>query len=153
MDSGALKELIEKLLALLEVEVDSVVVQGTHRTVVAITSPEGDKLIGQDGETLRAFTMIAKRLAEAKHGAKGAAEPATFIIDVNGKQEAQLNGVRTAALLAAQRVRLFKTEAALEPMTAYERLVVHELFANDEEIATESAGEAKLRHIVLKYKK
>ncbi len=148
MDNGKLQELIQKLLSLLDVPIDAVTVQGAHRTVVAITSPEGDKLIGEGGETLRAFTMIAKRLAEAQYGK----EAATFIIDVNGQQEALLDGVRTAALLAAQRVRLFKTEAALEPMTAYERLVVHELFASDEEVATESAGEGAGRHIVLKYK-
>ena len=31
-------------------------------------------------------------------------------------------------------------------------LVVHELFAEDPEIRTESAGEGKFRHIVLKYR-
>lgn len=144
----ALTELVQTLLALLGVEVESVAVTGTHRTVVAVVSKESDKLIGQNGETLRALNMIAKRLVEAKYGE----EAATFIIDVNGYQEAQLEGVRQNARMLAQRARLFKHDVELEPMSPYERLVVHELFAEDPEIATESAGEGKFRHIVLKYK-
>jgi spoIIIJ-associated protein len=152
MESGShhhsLKELIEKLLALLDVPVESVTVGGTHRTVVAVTSSESQTLIGEGGETLRALNMIAKRLVETKDSK----DAATFIIDVNGYLEAQLEGVRNSARQLAQRARLFKHDVELEPMSAYERLVIHELFAEDPEIETQSAGEGKFRHIVLKYK-
>jgi len=148
MDSSASLELVQKLIALLGVTIDSVVITGTHRTVVAVTSPESDKLIGANGETLRALNMLAKRLVESKYGE----DATTFIIDVNGYQETQLDGVRNNARMLAQRARLFKHDVDLEPMSPYERLVVHELFAEDPEIATESAGEGKFRHIVLKYK-
>jgi len=60
--------------------------------------------------------------------------------------------VRQNARMLAQRARLFKHDVELAPQSAYERLVVHELFAEDPEIKTESAGEGKFRHIVLKYK-
>jgi spoIIIJ-associated protein len=148
MDSDALKKLVQDLLAPLGVAIDAITVGGTHRTVVAITSPEPESLIGTGGETLRAINTIAKRLVEAKYGV----ERATFIIDVNGYQEAQLEGVRTNARMLAQRARLFKHDVELEPMSPYERLVVHELFAEDPEIETASAGEGKFRHIILKYK-
>lgn len=152
MDSEALKQLVQELLSPLGVAIDSITVGGKHRTVVAITSPESATLIGQNGETLRAINTIAKRLVEAKHGDKKDKEAAAFIIDVNGYQEAQLEGVRSNARQLAQRARLFKHDVELEPMSPYERLVVHELFAEDPEIGTESAGEGKFRHIVLKYK-
>lgn len=151
MGSDALKTLVQDLLAPLGVAIDSITVGGTHRTVVAITSPESAKLIGTNGETLRAINTIAKRLVEAKYGEKDK-EATSFIIDVNGYQEAQLEGVRNNARQLAQRARLFKHDVELEPMSPYERLVVHELFAEDPEIGTESAGEGKFRHIVLKYK-
>ena len=148
MDQDALKTLIEALIATLGVSVTSISVSGTHRTVVAVTSEESTRLIGAGGETLRALNIIAKRLIEAKFGEAAA----SFIIDVNGYQEAQLEGVRSNARMLAQRARLFKHDVELEPMSPYERLVVHELFAEDPEIQTESAGEGKFRHIVLKYK-
>lgn len=152
MDSDALKQLVHELLAPLGVVIESITVGGTHRTVVAVTSPESEKLIGTNGETLRAINTIAKRLVEAKQSSKSGKEAAAFIVDVNGYQESQLEGVRTAARQLAQRARLFKHDVELEPMSPYERLVVHELFAEDPEIGTESAGEGKFRHIVLKYK-
>ena len=148
MDSDSLKQLIQTLLSPLGVAVDAITVGGTYRTVVAVTTEEPDVLIGLDGDTLRAINTIAKRLVEAKHGA----EKTTFVIDVNGYLESQLEGVRTIARQLAQRARLFKHDVDLEPMSPYERLVVHELFAEDPQIGTESAGEGKFRHIVLKYK-
>ena len=148
MDSDSLKQIVQTLLSPLGVDIDSITVGGTHRTVVAIASPDSDLLIGPDGDTLRAINTIAKRLVEAKYGA----EKTTFVIDVNDYLESQLEGVRTTARQLAQRVRLFKHDVDLEPMSPYERLVVHELFAEDPQIGTESAGEGKFRHIVLKYK-
>jgi spoIIIJ-associated protein len=148
MQPENLKQLVEELTKLLDIEVESVAVSGTHRTVAAVTTKESGRLIGEGGETLRALNIIAKRLAEAKYGE----DAASFIIDVNGYQEAQLEKVRNNARVLAQRARLFKHEVELPPMSPYERLVVHELFAEDPEIETQSAGEGKFRHIVLKYR-
>lgn len=148
MDAQALVKLVESFLTALGVSYDAVSIGGTHRTVVAVTSSDSTQLIGQGGEHLRALNTILKRMVEAKHG-EGAA---SFIVDVNGYQEAQLEKVRGEARMLAQRARLFKHEVELPPMSPYERLVVHELFAEDPEIQTESAGEGKFRHIVLKYK-
>ena len=146
MDANSLTQLVQNLLLSLGITAEKITVSGTHRTVVAVTLSDGEKLIGEAGEVLRALNTIAKRLVEAK------GHTTTFIIDINGYQESQLEGVRSNARMLAQRARLFKRDVELEPMSAYERLVVHELFAEDPEIATESAGEGKFRHIVLKYK-
>ncbi|HEV8666587.1 MAG TPA: hypothetical protein VN665_01925 [Candidatus Paceibacterota bacterium] len=126
MDQAALKSLVEELLGTIGVPVTSVTVGGTHpvstsassrggRTVVAVISEESPKLIGNGGETLRALNIIAKRLVEARYGE----EAASFIIDVNGYQEAQLEGVRQNARMLAQRARLFKHDVELEPMSPY----------------------------------
>ena len=132
----------------MDVAVDSIDVTSGHRTVVAISSPDSTRLIGPAGEHLRALNSVAKRIAEHAHGE----EAATFLIDVNGFHEAQMERVRENARLLAQRARLFKHDVEMGPMSAYERLVVHELFAEDPEIKTESQGEGKFRHIVLKHK-
>jgi len=147
MDAALLKSFVTNLLALLDVHVGAVEVTTGHRTVVQVSSDDTARLIGPNGEHLRALNSVARRLAEAKHGE----EAASFLIDVNGHHEAQMERVRAAARMLAQRARLFKHDVELEPMSSYERLVVHELFAEDPEIKTESAGEGKFRHIVLKY--
>lgn len=142
-----LRVFTEELLAKLGAAYDSIEVTDGHRTVVRVTAPD-DALIGTQGDVLRSLNTVARRLAESKGGDEGA----SFLIDVNGYHESQLESVRQTARLLAQRARLFKHDVDMPPLSAYERLVVHELFADDPEIATQSAGEGKFRHIVLKYK-
>jgi len=158
--SPDLSSLVSKLLGLIGVE-GTVELKTGHRTVVAVTSPDSTRLIGPNGEHLRALNMIARRLVEAQMEREPArpddsghsgGESAGFLIDVNGYHETAMEKVRQSARMLAQRARLFKHDVDLEPMSSYERLVVHELFAEDPEIKTESAGEGKFRHIVLKYK-
>ncbi len=145
--SPDLSSLVSKLLELIGVE-GTVELKTGHRTVVSVSSPDSARLIGPNGEHLRALNMIARRLVEQKYGD----DSASFLIDVNGYHETAMEKVRQSAPMLAQRARLFKHDVAREPMSSYERLVVHELFAEDPEIKTESAGEGKFRHIVLKYK-
>lgn len=147
MQPEALKDFITTLLGALGASFDTISVVQGHRTVVTIATQDEAALVGTGGETLRALTLVARRMVEHKHGE----EASTFLIDINGKQEAALEGVRKNALLLAQRARLFKHDVEMPPLNPYERLVVHELFADDAEIKTESAGEGKFRHIVLKY--
>lgn len=147
MDAQELTNFVSELLAALGASVESVTTTTGHRTVVAVKTAEPERLIGPHGEHLRALTLLARRMVEQKYGE----EAASFLIDINGYQEAQLEGVRQQARMLAQRARLFKHEVEMPPMSSYERLVVHELFADDPEIKTESAGDGKFRHIVLKY--
>lgn len=148
MTPEQLQETITKLLSLLDAPFESIAVSGTHRTIVAVTSGDSDRLIGPSGDHLRALNAVARRIVETKYGE----DAATFLIDVNGYHEAQMEAVRQNARVLAQRARLFKHDVEMDPMSAYERLVVHELFAEDPEIKTESQGEGKFRHIVLKHK-
>ena len=143
-----LQNLLVSLLVLVGIEPEAIQFTSGHRTLVKVTVSDPKALIGEGGETLKALNSLAKRLAEAKFGT----EAAGFLIDINEYNESQLEKVRAQARMLAQRARLFKHDVELPPQSAYERLVVHELFAEDPEIKTESAGEGKFRHIVLKYK-
>lgn len=146
MSAEMLKTKTEKLLTFLGIEA-SVTVKDGHRTVVAITSQDSKVLIGPNGEHLHALNLLLHKIVEKEFGE----ESKNFLVDVNEYHESKMERVRHDARMLAQRARLFKHDVELEPMSAYERLVIHELFAEDPEIKTESAGEGKFRHIVLKY--
>ena len=148
MQEAQLQQLVADLISGLGLSAEKVEVKTGHRTLVVVTSNDSKELIGPGGEHLRSLNTIAKRMVETKHGA----EAASFLIDVNEYHESQLESVRAGARMLAQRAKLFKHDVDMPPQSAYERLVVHELFADDPEIKTESAGEGKFRHIVLKYK-
>lgn len=148
MDTAALSVFSRELIERLGCTLDSLEVTEGHRTTVRVTSPDSKQLIGPGGEHLRALNTIARRMVEHAHGE----EAASFFIDINNYRESELERVRQNARMFAQRARLFKHDVELPPQSAYERLVVHELFAEDPEIVTESTGEGKFRRIVLKYK-
>ena len=118
------------------------------RTTVSIVSEEGGALLNNQAEGLRSLQILARRMVEKQYGE----EASNFLIDLNGYHEQQMEQVRTNARMLAQRARLFKHEVEMQPMSSYERLVVHELFAEDPEIETRSEGEGKFRHIVLAFR-
>jgi spoIIIJ-associated protein len=148
MTPEALTQLVQEMLGHLGFADLAISISTGHRTVVAVTSSESEALIGQEGEHLRAINALARRLVEKKYGD----DSANFLIDVNNYHEHQMEAVRANARMLAQRARLFKHEVEMEPMSSYERLVVHELFADDPEIETRSEGEGKFRHIVLAFR-
>lgn len=147
MDTKNLTDLVSSFMNAMGAEVEGIEVSSGSRMVVTVASPQSTELIGVGGETLRAVNHILKRMAEVRF--KG--EEINFTVDIGGYLEKQLEGLRGNARMLAQRVRLFKHDVELPPMSSYERLVIHELFAEDKEIKTESAGEGKFRHVVLKY--
>lgn len=147
MDTKNLTDLVSSFMNAMGAEVEGIEVSSGSRMVVTVASPQSTELIGVGGETLRAVNHILKRMAEVRF--KG--EEINFTVDIGGYLEKQLEGLRGNARMLAQRVRLFKHDVELPPMSSYERLVIHELFAEDKEIKTESVGEGKFRHVVLKY--
>lgn len=148
MDTTSLKDIVSSLLTSLGFSPENISITTGHRTVVEVSLPDAKELIGPNGEHLRALNTIARRLIESKHGE----EASNFLIDVNRFFEEKMEVVRQNARILAQRVRLFKHDVEMSPMSSYERLVIHELFSEDPDIQTESQGEGKFRHIVLKHK-
>jgi len=144
----ALLTFVTNFLKLLDISSEQISLAEGTRKVITITSPDAQQLIGLNGEHLRALNTLTRRLVETKFGP----ETTTFTIDVNGYHEKQMEEIRTQARALAQRTRLFKHDTEMNPMSSYERLVVHELFAEDPEIETTSEGEGKFRHIVLRYR-
>ncbi len=148
MDTAKLQTLVARLLEALGARVEDISVSGETRVVAQVSTPDAQALIGPGGAHLQALNVLARRLAEAETGERST----HFLIDVNNYHADRLKTLCENAQLLAQRARLFKHDVEMSPTGSYERLVIHELFSSDPEIATESQGEGKTRHIVLKYK-
>jgi spoIIIJ-associated protein len=148
MQAEELKSFISTFLGHLGLSYSDITVSQGQRTVVSVTSTEAEHLLSNKGEGLRSLQILARRMVEKQHGE----DTAQFLIDLNNYHEQQMEQVRANARILAQRARLFKHEVEMEPMSSYERLVVHELFADDPEIETRSEGEGKFRHIVLAFR-
>src|SRR4051812_31158846 len=99
MDSALLKNMTERFIGALGIEVDEVSVSTGYRTMVAVSSSQDASkiLIGPHGEHLRSINTLLRKLVEQQHGE----DAATFLVDVNGYHEAQMEQVRQNARMLA----------------------------------------------------
>jgi spoIIIJ-associated protein len=75
----------------------------------------------------------------------------SFMVDINGYQKKHIDDIRVKANILAERARYFKSAVEMDPMSSYERMIVHSEFASVPDIATESSGTGRDRRIILKY--
>jgi len=72
------------------------------------------------------------------------------VIDVNNHKEIRKNELNEIAIDAAKKVRRTKEALTLEPMSAYERRIIHLKLAELPDIVTESTGEEPERRLVVR---
>lgn len=108
------------------------------------TNEEAPLLIGERGQNLEALSHIVRKIAGKK-------DPASkFVVDINGYMKKHFEELRDRALMGAERVKYFKKEVMLQPMTSLERRVVHLTLQDRSDILTESSGYGAQRHVVIK---
>ena len=101
-------------------------------------------LIGQRGDTMRSLQHIVSSALK-----NGGYEYSRVSVDIAEYKKQRSDRLREKAELWVAEVLSSASEKALEPMNAADRRVVHQL-AVERGIASESVGEGRDRHIVLK---
>ncbi len=137
------KSLIDTL-GVLEATIDVLEKNGAY--VVNIESPEEHSLIGRENEKFEAFSHLIKRMVAKKHG-----EEMRVIVDINGMRARNDEQIKNKASMMAERARAFKMNVELDPMTSYERMLVHSHLEKEPNIKTESVGEGRERRLVIKF--
>lgn len=102
-------------------------------------------LIGLRGEHLQALNALIKQMFRSPE----TTESEQYIVDVNDYQKAQIEHLRNQTKIIAERVKLFKKEMALPPMSAYERMIVHSVATTIEGVETRSEGEGRERFVLV----
>ncbi len=136
------QELI-KLLQLPEVEIS--VDKQNDQWYLHFQTPNPGVLIGQHGRTIAALQTIFS-LAVLNHF--GPEE--RIVVDVNDYRQRQEEHLNNFAHQAAARVRETGRAVAMPPMSAFERRLVHLALAKEKDLTTQSDGEGKERHIVIR---
>jgi spoIIIJ-associated protein len=78
-------------------------------------------------------------------------ERTKFFIDVNDYQAKLEEELKNKAKVMSERARSFKIDIELEPMSSYERMIIHSCLQDIPDIKTESKGFGHDRRIVIKY--
>ena len=157
MTTEDIKQLIETMLKHMQIAYESVEVGDSDgRERFAVKTSDSHLLIGAKGGNLSAFNHLVKKIVASKTPAEkvkaeGDEREKSFFIDVNGYQELALENIKNVAKIMGDRARSFKTSVELEPMSSYERMVVHSFFQDTKDIKTESVGDGEQRRVVIKY--
>ncbi len=114
-----------------------------------IRTQEAGLLIGENGQHLIAFKHLLKKIADNEFR-KNNVEKIPFLLDVNNYQAKKIEELRNLARMSAQRVRYFKKEVEMRPMTSYERRIIHSTLAEYLDIETKSSGEDPNRKVIIK---
>jgi spoIIIJ-associated protein len=147
MKEEKLKKTIEELLSKIPISFSTVTITTQNEEIEAkIESEEAELLIGSRGATLQALTHLVRRMLEKEEGAMQ-----KILLDVNSYRKREAERIKEAAKILGERALSFKHEVEMEPMGAYERLLVHSVFAEHPNLKTESRGEGPFRKVVICY--
>ena len=105
-------------------------------------------LIGRRGQTMAALQHIVRLILSHKMESK-----LPIVIDVEGYKQRRCEGLRLLAKRLADQVITRKAPFTMEPMTAFERRVIHLALADHPDVFTESTGFGDARKVVITLKK
>ncbi len=104
-------------------------------------------LIGYRGENINAIQTILSSIANKNSTAK-----IRVYLDIAGYREKREKTLEDLALKIARTVIRTRKSVTLEPMSAYERKIIHTKLQNDDKVKTFSKGEEPYRKVVITLK-
>ena len=117
------------------------------RIYISVNGDDMNYLIGYRGETLNYLQLIFSNVAnkEIKH-------KCSVILDIENYREKRKVVLEGLAEKIARTVIRNRKKIELEPMTAYERKIIHTKLQNNSKVKTYSVGEEPNRRVVIDLK-
>ncbi len=143
-----IKKTAEDLLDKMTFEKASVEVkqqEGSPFLVVSIQLDDPSQFIGESGANLNDFQRILRLVI-----AKKDPEIPSLLVDVNGYRERREEFLKELSREIAEQVIQSQKSVMLQPMSSYERRIIHVELSEKQGVATESVGEEPERRIVIK---
>lgn len=143
-DAGEIAaDYIEGLLDIAEVDGDIEIEVDHGRTTLIVGEP-GDELAGlSDPDAVAALQELTRMAVQQRTG-----EFSRVVLDVAGSRDARAQQLEQLVDSAAARIEGGADRVPLDPMTSYERKLVHDL-VRERGLGSESEGEGAGRHIVI----
>jgi spoIIIJ-associated protein len=144
--AGRAAAVVERTLAALDID-GRVAVDETDEEIRLSVEGDADPslLIGKHGTTIDALQHVAARVAF--RGREG--ERKRIVVDAAGYRERRQAALERAAERAAEDAVSFGREVELDPMSAFERRIVHTHLKERDDVETHSEGEEPERRLVV----
>lgn len=153
MNKDEIKNLIRELIEKTDVKLNEITLteEKPGDIWISVEVNEPHFFITREGEGLSALNHLVHRILESKRGGQEDQEPPGVLIDINGFQKKRVDSIRAIAHMMSERARYFKSNIEVDPMTAFERRIVHEFLSDAPDLKTESIGVGRDRRVVIKY--
>jgi spoIIIJ-associated protein len=135
---------IEELLDICDLDGDIDIEVTEGRTYISVTaSGDSNVRVLSRTETVAALQELARLAVQTKTG-----EFSRLILDVGGSREKRQQELEQLVDRAIVRIAAGEASVELEPMSSYERKLVHDIVA-ERGYTSESEGEGRDRHTVI----
>lgn len=118
--------------------------------IIKIEGEEAGMLIGHHGETLDALQYLSNLAVNRQNEVNGEDSP-KITVDIEGYRARREDTLRALAKRTADKVLRYRRNIALEPMTPYERRIVHACLQDMRGVTTSSTGSDEDRRVVIYY--
>ena len=151
--SEVARDVLEKVLDLMGVSASVILLgefSGAAATGSITLNVEGDDLgilIGRRGQTLSCLQYLVRLIVGHQTEAW-----LPIIIDVEGYKQRRCNALQDLALRMAEQVKQKREPFTMEPMSAFDRRIIHLALADHPGVITESSGEGEARRVVIRPK-
>ena len=111
---------------------------------------EGDDsglIIGRKGETLRSFEFLISFIIKRQLDKR-----VRVILDVEGYQDRRRSNLVSIAETTAKKVIKYGKPIKMDPMSPFDRRIIHLALEKDKKVITESQGTGPRRQVVIKLK-
>lgn len=142
-----LQELLGRLAIRADIETHRVEPESPEEQAHWVLDIQGEDLgvlIGRRGETLGALQYITRLISSRELQRR-----ARVIVDVQGYKTRRESTLRGLAVRMADQARQRGRVVTLEPMSPYERRIIHVTLSNDDTVTTESVGEGDRRRVTI----
>lgn len=147
-----LSDILDNILGLLLLEGSYEIEEDDENFSVSIETSDAGRLIGARGESLDSLQLLVNQIMSKKIGGQ-APEANGFkrvVLDVSGWRKTKIEDLEKRAKEWGLQVLETGTPMEIEPQTSWQRRVVHTVIGEIKGLSSESEGEGRDRHIVIK---
>lgn len=126
----------------IDVEIDTVVTD--QQITFNLSGEKIGILIGKRGKTLNALQYLTQLVMN-----KDTASYLTVVVDAEGYRARRKETLEDLSVKMRDKALRLDTKVALEPMSAYERKIIHSTLQRYDDVTTYSDGKEPHRHIVI----
>lgn len=143
-------ESAEKLLSLMGLSGNVSVEQNEDVYNVQVETESAGILIGRRGETISAFQLILRQIIYSSLKKDDTTPPFKVTVNVGDWLEKREVSIRSLVQDAIERTKASGEPQYIYDLTSYERRLAHMIVSEVEGVVSESEGEGRERHLIVK---